>query len=97
MVGFWCLVHCLELSLKDALSSTYFTEMDELLLQVYYICEKSPKKCKVLKKIVFELKQCLDVKGKRNMSTYNDCGTRFFAHKATALSSLIDRLLWHIY
>lgn len=32
MVGFWCLAHYLELSLKDALSSTYFTEIDELLL-----------------------------------------------------------------
>ena len=34
-----------ELSLKDALKKTFF---DELLLQVYYVYEKSPKKCREL-------------------------------------------------
>jgi len=41
----WCLVHRLELSGKDALKDTFFREIDELLLQVYYVYEKSPKKC----------------------------------------------------
>ena len=38
----WCLVHCLELSLKDALKNTFFASIDELLLQVYFMYEKSP-------------------------------------------------------
>ena len=32
--GFWCLGHRLELSLKDALKTTFFASVDELLLQV---------------------------------------------------------------
>ena len=43
-VVFLCLAHRLELSLKDALKNTFFTAVDELLMQVYYIYEKSPKK-----------------------------------------------------
>ena len=34
VVVFWCLAHRLELSLKDALKSTFFTAIDELLFQV---------------------------------------------------------------
>ena len=55
----WCLTHRLELSVKDALKGTFFKEIDELLLQVYYVYEKSPKKCHELKEIVDHLKQCL--------------------------------------
>ena len=44
VVVFWCLAHRLELSLKDALKNTFFSSVDELLLQVYYVYEKSPKK-----------------------------------------------------
>ena len=44
MVVFWCLAHRLELSIKDALCSTHFKAIDELLLQVYYVYENSPKK-----------------------------------------------------
>ena len=42
---FWCFAHRLELALKDALSKTYFTTVDELLFRIYYLYEKSPKKC----------------------------------------------------
>ena len=39
----WCLAHRLQLSVKDALKGTFFKEIDELLLQVYYVYKKSPK------------------------------------------------------
>ena len=39
----WCLAHRLELSVKDALRSTFFDQIDEMLLHLYYIYEKSPK------------------------------------------------------
>ena len=51
----WCLAHRLELSIKDALKDTFFKEIDELLLQVYYVYERSPKKCHELKEIVDNL------------------------------------------
>ena len=90
----WCLAHRLELSIKDALKATFFATVDELLLQVYYIYEKSPKKCAELKEIVEELKQCFDdsdVPHKVGARPLRACGTRFVAHKVAALSRVIDR------
>ncbi len=37
----WCFAHRLELACKDALASSLFKEIDEMLLRLY---EKSPKK-----------------------------------------------------
>ena len=45
VVVFWCLAHRLELSLKDALKHTLFSKVDEMLMRMYYLYEKSPKKC----------------------------------------------------
>ena len=45
VVVFWCLTHWLVLSLKDALSNTLFSSTGNIL---YYIYNKSPKKCREL-------------------------------------------------
>ena len=60
IVVFWCLAHRLELSLKDALASTFFSTVDDMLMRIYYLYEKSPKKCVELEEIVEELKECLE-------------------------------------
>ena len=52
IVVFCCFANRLELALKDALSKTYFTTVDELLLRIYYIYENSPKKCHELNEVV---------------------------------------------
>ena len=39
----WCLAHRLELALKDALKDTFFSSIDEMLLRLYLLYEKSPK------------------------------------------------------
>ena len=94
IVVFWCLAHRLELSLKDALSSTHFKAIDELLLQVYYVYEKFPKKCHKLEEIVTELKNCLepdDMPSKGGSRPLQASGTRFVAHKVAALGRLVDR------
>ena len=57
---FWCLAHRLELSVKDALNSNLFSDIDELLLRMYYMYKKSFKKCHELEDIVIELKACLE-------------------------------------
>ena len=44
----WCVAHHLELALKDALSSTYFKQVEEVLLRLYYMYENSPKKTRGL-------------------------------------------------
>ena len=56
----WCLTHRLELSIKDALKTTFFVAVDELLLQIFYVYKKSPKNFAKLKEIVEELKQCFE-------------------------------------
>ena len=72
------------IALKDALSKTYFTTVDELLLRIYYLYEKSPKKCHELNEVVAELKQCLesgDLPAEGGNRPLRACGTRFVAHK----------------
>jgi len=43
---YWCYAHRLELAFKDAFTSQLFHDIDEMLLQLYYLYEKSPKKCR---------------------------------------------------
>ena len=52
----WCLAHRLELAIKDALHGTWFDMLDEMLLCLYYIYYKSPKKYSELENIVTDLK-----------------------------------------
>ena len=73
----WCLAHRVELS---AFNSTFFSDIDELLLHMYYMYKKSPKKCHELEDIVIELKNLLHA-----------CGTRFVAHKVSSLERMINR------
>ena len=44
----WCVAHRLELANKDALKNTPFAEIDEMLMRIYYIYAKAPKKCREL-------------------------------------------------
>ena len=48
----WCYCHRLELACHDSLSSSLFKEIDEMLLRLYYLYEKSPKKCRELLDLV---------------------------------------------
>ena len=89
----WRLAHRLELSLRDALKNTLFTAVDEMLMRVYYLYEKSPKKCCELEWAILELKACLT---EEEMSTQGGsrpiraCGAHFISHKVAALERMID-------
>lgn len=48
----WCMAHRLELAMRDALKSTTFDMIDDLLLRLYYLYDKSPKKCRELEEIM---------------------------------------------
>lgn len=90
----WCLAHRLELSLKDALKSTFYSSIDELLLKVYFLYENSPKKCRELESVVEELKDCLEpseMPRRGGSRPLRACGTRFVAHKVAALGRLVDK------
>ena len=52
----WCLAHHLKLAVKDALKGTTFDAVDDMLLKLYYIYEKSPKKCRELEEVISDLK-----------------------------------------
>ena len=84
VVTIWCLAHRLELAIRDALKKTYFSEVDDFLLRVYYVYSKSPKKCKELEDVVSELKECLDPSefpDDGGVRPLRACGTRFISHK----------------
>ena len=51
----WCLAHRLELAIKNALKGTYFDSIDDMLLRLYYLYEKSPKKSRELVDIIKDL------------------------------------------
>ena len=88
IVFVWCLAHCLELALKDALKATYFSTLEEMLMRMYYLYAKAPKKCRELEEVISSLARCLDLSefsesgGKRPIRA---CGTRFISHKVAAL------------
>ena len=80
----WCVAHRLELVLKDALSSTYFKEVNEVLLRLYYMYKNSPKKMRGLYELHLAYKGTFpflegSVKPKRAS------GTRWICHKLSAL------------
>ena len=91
---FWCLGNRQELSLKDALKTMFFASIGELLLQVYFMYEKSPKKCRELEIVAEELRACLEpseMPSQGGSRPLRACGTRFVAHKVATLGRLVDR------
>ena len=60
LITTWCLAHRLELALKDALKVTIFADIDKMLMQIYYLYMKSPKKCRELDDVVVELQACFE-------------------------------------
>ena len=86
----WCVAHRLELALKDALKGTYFKEVDDCLLRLYYLYEKSPKKLRGLEELHSSYKQCLQfVEG--SLKPKRASGTRWILHKLSALKVLVDK------
>ncbi|KAL5491822.1 hypothetical protein EMCRGX_G017187 [Ephydatia muelleri] len=55
----WCLAHRLELAIKDALKGSSFDDVDEMLLRLYYLYHKSPKKCHQLEEIIVQVRGCI--------------------------------------
>ena len=82
------------MSLKDALRGTLFSFVDDMLMRLYYLYNKSPKKCHELEDVVAKLRVCLEpmqiptTSGNRPLCA---CGTRFVAHKVAALERVVNR------
>ena len=86
----WCLAHRLELAVKDALKGTAFDAIDDMLLRLYYLYEKSPKKCRELEEIISDLKNCLtfDDEGSRPVRA---SGSRWVSHKLSAMRRVLSK------
>ena len=80
----------MELACKDALSSKRFKNIDEMLLRLYYLYEKSPKKCRELEDVVSELKEVYEFPKTGNMPVCAQ-GSRWINHKRNALQHVVDR------
>ena len=45
----WCMAHRLELAIQDTLKDTFFEDVDDMILRIFYFYQKSPKKLRELK------------------------------------------------
>lgn len=86
----WCFAHRLELACKDSLSSKLFKDIDEMLLRLYYLYEKSPKKSRELEDIVTDLKEVYEFPDGGNLPVRSQ-GSRWISHKRKALQRVVDR------
>ena len=86
----WCYAHRLELAYKAAFSSSLFKSLQEMLLRLYYLYEKSPKKSRELENITTDLKQVFDL-SKGGNRPIRSCGTRWVTHTRKALQRVVDR------
>ncbi len=86
----WCFAHRLELSCKDAFSCQLFKDIDEMLLRMYYLYAKSPKKSRELADIVDVLKEVWQFPRGGDVPVRSQ-GSRWINHKRKALQRNVDR------
>ena len=85
----WCYAHRLELSSKDGLNSQLFKNIDEMLLRLYYLNEKSSKKVRELKGIVEDLKEVYNF-NEGGFIPVRSQDSRWITHKRRALQKVVD-------
>ena len=86
----WCFSHRLELACKDSFTSSLFEEINEMLLRLYYLYKKSPKKSRELEAIAQDLSDFLEIPKGGNLPIRCQ-GTRWINHKRRALQRIVDR------
>ena len=85
-----CYAHHLELACKYSMNSRLFKDIEQLLLCLYYLYEKSQKKTRELEGIVEDLKEVFELPrgGKTPIRSH---GSRWITHKRKALQRVVDR------
>ena len=86
----WCYAHRLELACKDAFSSHVFHDIDDMLLRLYHLYEKSPKKCRELADLIDDLKEVFELPEGGNLPVRAH-GSRWTTYKRKALQRVVDR------
>ena len=88
----WCLAHRTELAINNALSSTScFKLIDDMLLRLYYLYQKSPKKCRELANIISDLIEVYEINDQRGTRPIQACGTRWVCHKVSAMKKVLAK------
>ena len=90
IIYIWCVSHRLELTLKDALKGTPFDDIDQMLLQMYYLYERSPKKIRELQEIYDKYKDILEF-DEGGLKPLRASGTRWIAYKVEATKLVLDK------
>ena len=93
MSGFfwsWCLAHRLQLAVKNALKNTAFDSVDDMLLRLYYLYEKAPKKCRELHEIVSDLRGCISL-DENGVKSNRASGSRWVNHKLNAMRHILSK------
>ena len=78
-----CFNHRIELALKDAFDTSPFSKIDDMLLKLYYLYQKSPKRYR-------ELKELSEVYEKSIPKPSKACGTRWIDHKYRAMQKVLQ-------
>ena len=90
LVWSWCYAHRLELACKNALTSKLFKSIYEMLLRLFYLYERSPKKARELEEVVKELQVVFEFPKSGNKPVRSQ-GSRWINHKRKALQRVVDR------
>lgn len=86
----WCYAHRLELACKDSFTSNLFTSISDMLLQLFYLYSKSPKKLRELSDVVSDLGDVFEF-SKGGDAPVRSHGSRWISHKRQALQRIVDR------
>ena len=81
MLKIHCVPHRMELGIKDAFHKSYFNQIDKVLVDLYYMFKRSPKKWRELKRLGTTL-------GVRVTKLARGHGTRWVAHRKSAVQAL---------
>ena len=71
-------------------TGTVFDTIDEMLLKLYYLYEKSPKKCRELEDLVSELGEFISFTGK-GLRPIRASGSRWISHKLNTMRRILSK------
>ena len=85
----WYYSHGLELACKNSFVSPLCNAVLEMLLRLYLLYQKSPKRSSELMEIADDLREMFELP-KGGDLTVRSCGTRWISHKKEALQQVLD-------
>ena len=90
LIFMWCVSHRHELSVKDSLSDTSFKHIDEVLLALYLLYYKSPKKLRQMKDFADLYTESLEKSSSGKIRPKKSCGIRWIAHKWNPMRNVFE-------